>query len=307
MADPSSQSADRPEDEDGGDGEQATDDSGEPAAADRGSVGDAAGESAPVDREALRREVERKYDFEDFGPADMEEMSLEEWEAVFDPDSWVVGDELLERVEAELRGRIASRDVFAVLERVESDGMRGLLAYSDEGYALVTGDGSVEGRGTVLRDVKPTVALCSMDDYEVGEPPATAALPHPDEVPEGTGEFGNLMLQIVAAVQIVAGLGLLGAWLLLDLPGQQFAIKLVFPVAALFFLGIGLFLFLVVANARLSDRFRAEEFRRRLRATGLEDGERPEFLPFSEDEVVPITGPNASQDEGDAAEAESRA
>jgi hypothetical protein len=33
-----------------------------------------------------------------------------------------------------------------------------------------------------------------------------------------------------------------------------------------------------VANARLSDKFRAEEFRNRLRAVGLEDGDRPDFL-----------------------------
>ena len=37
-------------------------------------------------------------------------------------------------------------------------------------------------------------------------------------------------------------------------------------------------LFAVVANARLSDKYRAEEFRNRLRAVGLDDGERPEFL-----------------------------
>jgi hypothetical protein len=50
-------------------------------------------------------------------------------------------------------------------------------------------------------------------------------------------------------------------------------------VAALFFLLVGFFLFFVVANARLSDRFRSEEYRNRLRAVGLEDGERPDFLP----------------------------
>jgi hypothetical protein len=49
-------------------------------------------------------------------------------------------------------------------------------------------------------------------------------------------------------------------------------------VAGIGFAGIGLFLFVMVANARLSDKFRAEEFRNRLRAVGLEDDERPDFL-----------------------------
>jgi hypothetical protein len=223
--------------------------------------------------EALRREVEEKYDFDNFGPADMAEMTREEWEAVFDPESWIVGPELLDRVEKDLLNRIAARDVFAVVERYTSEGEPRLVAYSDEGYAIVYPDGSVEGEGTVLRDVTPTVALCSMDDYEVTEPPANVGLPSPDEVPEGSGEFGNLMLQVVAFVQILGGLGLLGAWLFAGVD------TIVAPVAALFFLLIGFFLFFVVANARLSDRFRSEEYRQRLRAVGIEDGARPDFLP----------------------------
>jgi hypothetical protein len=159
------------------------------------------------------------------------------------------------------------------VERYTSEGEPRLVAYSDEGYAIVYPDGSVEGEGTVLRDVTPTVALCSMDDYDVQEPPADVGLPSPDEVPEGSGEFGNLMLQVVAFVQMVGGLALLGAWLATDLN------TIVAPVAALFFLLIGFFLLFVVANARLSDRFRSEEYRTRLRAVGLEDGERPAFLP----------------------------
>ena len=223
--------------------------------------------------EALRREVEEKYDFDNFGPSDMAKMTAEEWEAAFDPESWIVGPELLDRVEKDLLNRIAARDVFAVVERYTSEGEPRLVAYSDEGYAIVYPDGSVEGEGTVLRDVTPTVALCSMDDYDVQEPPANVGLPSPDEVPEGSGEFGNLMLQVVAFVQMLGGLALLGAWLATDLN------TIVAPVAALFFLLIGFFLFFVVANARLSDRFRSEEYRTRLRAVGLEDGERPEFLP----------------------------
>jgi hypothetical protein len=243
-------------------------------------VAPGADDAAEADVDALRREVEEKYDFDDFGPSDMAEMSAEEWEAAFDPDTWVVGAELLDRVERDLKSRIQRREVFAVLERVEEDGEERLVAYSDEGYAIVAPDGSVEGQGTVLRDVKPTVALCSMDSYEVPEAPENVSLPSPDEVPEGTGQLGNNLLQLIAAAQILVGLGLLGVWLFTDaIPTPGGYVDLVAPMVALVFIGIGFFLFAVVANARLSDRFRAEEFRDRLRATGVEDGDRPDFLP----------------------------
>ncbi|MFD1597465.1 DUF7319 domain-containing protein [Halobellus rarus] len=227
-------------------------------------------ESESDDLEALRREVEETYDFDDFGPADMAEMSLEEWEAAFDPGTWIVGEELLDRVEHELTARVAIREIFAVVERV-SDGQDYVVAYSDEGYAVVYADGSVEGEGTVLRDVKPTVALCSMESYDLMEFPADASLPEPEDIVEGSGEFGNLMLQVVAGAQIVVGLGLLIAWI--ALPSLS---TVVAPIAALGFLVIGFFLFLVVANARLSDRFRTEEFRNRLRALDAVDAPRPD-------------------------------
>lgn len=43
-------------------------------------------------------------------------------------------------------------------------------------------------------------------------------------------------------------------------------------------------IFLVVANARLSDRFRAEEYRERLRAGGVDTDERPDFLPIEDED-----------------------
>jgi len=218
----------------------------------------------------LRAQVEEKYDFEDFGPAQMAEMSAEEWEAAFDPDTWITGSELLDRVEADVKHRVLTRDVFARVERI-GDPDR-LVAYSDEGYAVVYPDGSVEGSGTVLRDVKPLVALCSMEEYDPPEMPEGDLLPEPMEVPEGSGEFGNLMVQLVAGAQVLAGLGLLGAFVFTD--GGPIVL-----VAAFGFLVIGVTLFVVVANARLSDKFRAEEYRNRLRAVGLESGERPEWLP----------------------------
>ena len=226
--------------------------------------------------EALRERVEAEYDFEEFGPSDMARMSADEWDAVFDPDSWITGDELLDRVEAELKSRIASRELFGILERVREGGTERVLVYSDEGYAMVGPDGSVRGQGTARRDVEPVIALAAMESYDVPEPPEDWSLPHPDTVPEGSGEFGNLMMQIVAAVQLVAGVALLGAWILLGVE------TIIAPAIAILFLLVGLFLFAMVANARLSDRFRAEEYRNRLRTLHAME-ERPEFVPIEGD------------------------
>lgn len=238
----------------------------------------AAEEESEDDLEELRRRVEEKYDFDDFGPADMAEMTPQEWDVAFDPDTWITGDELLERVEWELKSRIADRDVFAVLEYATVDGERCLVAYSDSDYAIVYPDGGVEGRGTVVRDVKPTVALCSMDDYEVERPPADWHLPHPEEVPETGSELGNWMLQLLGGSQILIGLAAIGLWIFQDVRDQ-----LVLGVAGVIFVVIGLLLLLVVANARLSEKFRLREYRHRLRSIGLGSDERPEFLPFDDD------------------------
>jgi len=277
MADPDSSP---PEGEDGG----AT--TSEPVSTPPDSTADSTPDSGPnedaesdTDTEALREQVEQKYDFDDFGPADMAEMTAEEWDVAFDEDSWITGEELLDRVNRDLKNRVATRDVFAQIER-HHDPPR-VLAYSDEGYALVYPDGSIEGEGTVLRDVKPTVALASMDSYEVPDEVPDNPLPEPEAVPEGSGELGNWMLQIIAAAQLLAGLGLLASGVLAAgglIGGPGTSVALLF-VAGIAFVGISLVLFFTVANARLSDKFRAEEYRDRLRAIGLDDGERPEFVP----------------------------
>ncbi|QPV62222.1 hypothetical protein I7X12_15970 [Halosimplex litoreum] len=251
--------------------------------------------------EALREQVEAEYDFDDFGPAEMASMSSEEWEAVFDPGSWITGQELLDRVEADLKRRVAEREVFARIERRDDR----LVAYSDEGYATVRADGSVEGHGTVLRDVKPTVALASMESYDVPEAPPEDLLPEPQDVPEGSGELGNTMLQVVAGIQVLAGLLLIGGWLVITLglvsPPGGGTVRSLNVVAMLLggfvFLAIGLLLFGVVANARLSDKFRAEEYRNRLRAVELEPGERPDFLP-DEESAADATGIPGEDSEG---------
>ncbi|SDY30183.1 DUF7319 domain-containing protein [Halopenitus persicus] len=213
-----------------------------------------------TDVETLREEVERKYDFDNFGPADMAKMTVDEWEAAFDPETWITGTELLDRVERELKNRIASRDVFATFERERLDGTASLVVYSDEGYAVVSESGDVRGRGTVLRDVEPIVALCSMEEYDVPEPPENWALPDPEDVTEGTNEIGNLMMQVVAGIQLIAGAALFGAWIFAGVE------TLVAPAMGVLFLLGGLFFFSTVANARLSDRFRSAEYRDRLRA-----------------------------------------
>lgn len=228
-------------------------------------------EDGDLSTEQLRERVEQKYDFDDFGPRDMAEMTAEEWEVAFDADSWITGQELLDRVEADLKQRVLDRDVFARIERGEDY----LLAYSETGFALVYPDGSVEGEGTVLRDVKPVIALCSMDDYDAPDVPDGEILPEPQDVPEGGSELGNLMVQAIAIVQLLAGVILLGA-------GIAFGMDPIPLVAGLGFLIIGVGLLFVVANARLSDRFRSEEFRDRLRAVNV-GGERPNFLPIDED------------------------
>jgi len=239
---------------------------------------------------ALRAEVEAKYDFENFGPAEMAKMSAEEWEAVFDSDTWITGPRLLERVEAEIKNRIATRDIFGVIERETVGGTDRLLVYSDEGYATVSPDGTVRGEGGVLRDVEPVVAMCSMDEYEVAEPPENYQLPSPEAVPEQSGELGNLMLQIIAGMQLLGGLGLLGAWLLTDVE------TLVAPVIGGIFFTVGFVLFMLVANARLSDRFRAEQYRERLRAVEAGGFERPDLPGETPPQTPAVDGTQESRE-----------
>jgi hypothetical protein len=235
--------------------------------------------SDPEDVKALRQQVEEKYDFEDFGPSDMAEMSADEWEVAFDEETWITGEELLDRVTRDLRNRVATRDVFARVER-HHDPQR-VLAYSDEGYAVVYPDGTVEGEGTVLRDVKPTVALSSMDSYDVPDSVPENPLPDPEAVAEGSGELGNRMLQVIAGAQLLGGVAMIaGAVLAIAnvIGGPGANVEFLF-VGGFAFIGVALVLFFTVANARLSDKFRAEEYRDRLRAVGLADGDRPEFVP----------------------------
>lgn len=279
----------------------------------RGESLDAAGAGAPSDAPAgdaadlttaeLRQAVEERYDFDDFGPAEMAEMDPAEWEAAFDPETWITGPALLDRVEADLKGRVLDRDVFARVERFDDV----IVAYDERSYAAVYPDGSVTGRGTVRRDVEPTVALCSMESYDPPEVPDGPILPEPREIPESTDTLGNKLLQLLGVVQLLAGAVLLGGYVLhlvglFSLPGVsgRGVNLVVLLLAGLGFLGIGLFLLVVVANARLSDRFRSEAYRERLRSVGLADGERPAFLTEIDGVRLPSTAEASDDEQGPA-------
>lgn len=215
-------------------------------------------------------------DYEEFGPADFEAMTPEEWTEAFDPESWITGEALLDRIEAELRSRVEARDVFALIERITHDGERCLLAYSDEGYALVYPSGELEGFGTVLRDVKPTVALCSIPEYEVEPvPDDIGTLPEPVSIDGDQDDFGNKMIQLVGFALVLSTVALIGGWMLADVPLAGAIVGIIFGIVAIFLL-------FTVANARLSSRYRAEAYRERLRAIGLGEGERPDFVPEDE-------------------------
>jgi hypothetical protein len=233
---------------------------------------DETGPNDEAEASELRDRVEQQYDFEEFGPQEMQEMSGAEWEAAFQSDSWITGPELLDRVESDLRARIERRDVFAVMERERTEHGERVIAYSDEGYAIVWPNGTVEGRGTVRRDVEPVVALCSMDSYEPDEPGGEGELPDPEAIGRGGSELGNRVMQIVGVVQLLAGIGLLIGWVV-------FQLEVFVPIVAVGFVLFGLFILILVANARLSDRFRAEEYRQRLEAAGAGSEDRPSFVP----------------------------
>lgn len=281
MADPGSRSADdADETATGGTDDEVPDGTGDEASGgpDEPSGGPATDPDSLSTAE-LRERVEERYDFENFGPADMAEMTAAEWEAAFDHDTWITGEDLLDRVEADLKQRVADRDVFARVERFDDV----VVAYDEEDYAAVYPDGTVEGRGTVRRDVEPTVALCSMDSYDVPEPPSGEVLPAPREIPASSDTMGNTLLQVIGGVQLIAGVVLLAASVLsvvgvLPQTGGTGGNLVLLLVAGVGFLLVGLFMFTVVANARLSDRFRSEAYRERLRGVGLADGERPDFL-----------------------------
>ena len=67
-------------------------------------------------------------------------------------------------------------------------------------------------------------------------------------------------------------------------------------MVAAFFLLVGVFLFVVVANARLSDRFRSEEYRNRLRA--VRDHGRPDFVPIDDEGGAALESGESPEESG---------
>ncbi|MFQ3317981.1 MAG: hypothetical protein ACI8UR_001429 [Natronomonas sp.] len=262
------------------DSRQSSETSRDAAEPDDPKSGSEAADEASLSTEELREQVEAQYDFDDFGASEMAEMTVEEWEAVFDEDSWITGAALLDRVEQELRSNVQRREVFAVIERAGEGENERVVAYSDEGYVIVRPDGSIQGTGTILRDVEPMVALCSMESYDVPDVDEDAGLPHPDAVPEGSGDFGNKMLQVIAGATSLSGVAFILVWFgsIVGLIDIGFAGAIVLTLGFVF-LFTGVFLFLTVANARLSDKMRSEQYRNRLRAVGAGTDERPSFMP----------------------------
>lgn len=256
-------------------------------------VPEASGSEAASDAESLREAVEAKYDFDDFRPADMAEMSVEEWEAAFDPETWITGRPLIDRVEAELSGRIADGELFAVIERHSVEGDSRLLVYTDAEYAVVHPDGTVTGEGAVRREIEPVVALCSMESFEVADPPVDAGLPDPSTVKPGSGDLGHRLLLAIGVIQIAAGLVLLVSPIFVELGPGAGAFT---AVIGLIFIGVGVLLGVLVANARLSDRFRAAEYRERLEAAGVGSDERPSFLPAMEE--AETAGESSASEDG---------
>lgn len=257
-------------------------------------------DGADVDRES--RPVDDEQTPDEAGattqPADAElPTDLEAWEADFDRDEWITGARLVERVERDLKARVGARDVFAEVRRLTGDR---LLAYSDEGYAILTPDGSVEGTGSVMDDVTSSVALCAMEGYEVPDAPADWALPDPDSVSRRGGELGNLMLQVIGGGLALSGLVMLVA-AAVGVAGRS---PILLVLAGIIFAIGGVFLFVVVANARLSDRFRAGEYRRRLREAGVETGRPPPFVPVDDEEILDAEAPEANRSDPAAAETE---
>lgn len=217
--------------------------------------------------------------FENFGPAEMRKLSPDEWEEAFDPDSWITGRELIGRVERDLKSRIAFRDLFANV-RLLTDNR--LLVYSDNGYAIVKPDGSVTGDGTIYDEVTTSVVLCAMDDYDVPDPPTDWALPKPEAVQERSGELGNIMMQVLAVGLLLAGIVMIVSAAI----GVAGRAPIILVIIGFLFLAGSIVLLVIVANARLSARFRAEEYRDRLRRIHAGTNTVPSFVPIDHDELL---------------------
>ena len=179
----------------------------------------------------------------------------------------IVGKELLNRVELDIRDRISRRNIIAAIETIHIDDEENLLIYDDAGYALIALDGSVSGMGSIRTEIENIVVLCSMDTYDVPELPAGDFSLNIDAISKSSSGIGNKLLQILASSFLIIGILLLFSPLFINFPRPGSGILT--TVSGFGFIFTGLFLLLVVVHSRLSDRFRSTEYADRLKKIGI--------------------------------------
>tara|TARA_A100001037_G_scaffold273406_1_gene270315 strand:- start:7136 stop:7771 length:636 start_codon:yes stop_codon:yes gene_type:complete len=200
----------------------------------------------------------------------------EQSEFPIDLELSITGEELLLRVEADVKDRISRRNIVAVIETGNIDHQKHLLIYDNIGYALISLDGSVSGMGPIRTETENIVVLCSMTTYEVPEFPTGGFSLDTNNLSNNHDGIGNKLLQILGLSFILIGLFLLFSPLFLTFPPGS---GILTTVSALGFIFTGLFLLIVVVHSRLSDRFRSMEYHDRLAKMGIGSDFRPDFLP----------------------------
>ena len=178
----------------------------------------------------------------------------------------IVGKELLNRVDLDIKDRISRRNIIAAIETIHIDDEENLLIYDDAGYALIALDGSVSGMGSIRTEIENIVVLCSMDTYDVPELPAGDFSLNIDAPSKSSSGIGNKLLQILASSFLIIGILLLFSPLFVNFPRPGSGILT--TVSGFGFIFTGLFLLLVVVHSRLSDRFRSTEYADRLKKIG---------------------------------------
>ena len=121
----------------------------------------------------------------------------------------IVGKELLNRVDLDIKDRISRRNIIAAIETIHIDDEENLLIYDDAGYALIALDGSVSGMGSIRTEIENIVVLCSMDTYDVPELPAGDFSLNIDAPSKSSSGIGNKLLQILASSFLIIGILLL--------------------------------------------------------------------------------------------------
>ena len=192
----------------------------------------------------------------------------------------IVGKELLNRIELDVKDRISRRNIIAAIEKIHIDDKEHLLIYDDAGYALIALDGSISGMGSIRTEMETITVLCSITTYDVPELPSGNFFLGMNMPPKPSSGIGNKLLQILASSFILIGILVLFSPLFVNSPRPGSGILT--TVSGFGFILTGLFLLLVVVHSRLSDRFRSMEYADRLKKIGIGSDFRPDFLPPSD-------------------------